>query len=116
MQIRNQVQTLTLAAMLAFSVMSPLAAHVSAAPNDGGGSGSGSASVTCGTMNGDKDVYTGAQYKDGGTVSQGTEVNRKGESKVQICSSDGTWHDLGRMVQPSSHLPVPQSAGSALLP
>jgi hypothetical protein len=36
MQIRNHVRTLVFAAALVCSTVSPLAAHVSAAPNDGG--------------------------------------------------------------------------------
>jgi hypothetical protein len=36
MQIKNAVRTLSLASMLAFSVMSPLAIHVHAEANSGG--------------------------------------------------------------------------------
>ncbi len=72
MQIKHSVRTLTLASMLAFSVLSPLAAQVHAEAN----SGSGNASVPgdCTADQSYQRTDTGTGYSKGDNIAQGTKL------------------------------------------
>jgi hypothetical protein len=76
MQIKNSVRTLTLASMLVFSVMSPLAAHVHAeAVATGGGSVPGDCTADQSYQNAQPNsdgTYT--KYSKGDNIPQGTSV------------------------------------------
>ncbi len=107
MTIRNQFRTLTLASMLAVSIMSPLAAHVSADTNQGSGSGSGSAKFQCATNPGDFDPPTGVYYKSGTNVDPGTEVTNSDTHKKYKCVDQQGWvEEMVFTAPPLRSLPV----------
>ncbi len=115
MQIRQSVRTLSLAAALAFSVLSPVAVHIHAEPNTGSGSGSGSAKVQCETSSGMFDPATGVSYKSGTKVDVGTTVGDTSDHKKWKCNADGSWHEALVLPPPRPGLPRP-IGGIALVP
>jgi hypothetical protein len=110
MQIDNHVRTLTLSAVLVFSVMSPLAARVSAAPSgSGSGSGSDSGPMQCETWNGTRDAKTGENYPPANMVDSGTTVIYDGpDGTTKWTCNDGGW-DPALVIQTSHHPPIPAS-------
>jgi hypothetical protein len=106
MQIKNSVRTLTLASMLAMSVLSPLAAvQVHADTNQGSGSGSGSSTTQCETSSGMFDPATGASYKAGTKVDVNTKVGDTSDHKQWTCNADGSWHEA--LIIQTSRFPLP---------
>jgi hypothetical protein len=115
-QIQNQIRTLTLASMLALSVMSlpALQLSVHAEPNTGSGSGSGSSSTQCETSSGMFDPPTGKSYKSGTKVDVGTKVGDTSDHKTWTCNADGSWHEALILTQPVRELPAEPSAGATI--
>jgi hypothetical protein len=72
MQIKNSVRTLTLASMLVFSVMSPMAVHVHAEPNSGGNA---SVPGDCTADQGYQSADGKTNYSKGDNIPQGTKVH-----------------------------------------
>jgi hypothetical protein len=103
MQIKNSVRTRSLASMMVFSVMSPLAVQVHAEDNTG--SGSGSAKFQCETNAGDFDPATGVGYKQGTKVDTGTTVTNSDTHKKYKCVDQQGWVEQMIFTPPTpSHL------------
>jgi hypothetical protein len=117
MQIKNSVRTLTLASMLVFSVMSPLAVHVHAEAN----TGSGNASVPgdCTADQGYQSADGKTNYSKGDNIPQGTKVHAV-DPNGNVNQNATYKCDNGKVVvaltiQPGRFRPVAPTAGAIFL-
>jgi hypothetical protein len=117
MNIHSHIRTLTLASMLAASVMSPLAVHVHAQDN---GSGGGSVPGDCKADQAYQSVDGNSKFKSGDNIPQGTNL-RAVDPNGNVNQNAKYKCDNGKVVvalviQPGRFRPVAPSAGAILVP